>query len=369
MFYCAYNNGGVLCQATHRNRMKREDLYIRMPSKKDGTHEFIKKLGGDPEAVARRAGLEYFSTQTNIRYVPWTNFCRFFELSAQELDDPYFGLKWAMNIPKDLRNIGPAIYMGTIAKNMRHLLAMLTAYLKIYTNAIVFSYEEDVEANTVTGVVELHPLSPPSRQFCEHTLACTAEMGRRHVPDFKLIAVTFQYSAPKDISWYEKAFQCPVYFNADRNTLVTDRVYLGTEKMSPALKLIAPLLKSYIKWSVEKSPNSSQPMSQFVIATLPAIIGVGNSNIEAVATALQLHPKKLQRLLAEEGTSYSELLDRVRESLAERLLMETDISIDRVARTLDYSTARAFTTACKRWFDMTPTKYRDHIRDNSSAPY
>jgi len=91
-------------------------------------------------------------------------------------------------------------------------------------------------------------------------------------------------------------------------------------------------------------------------------MGTNNSDITALANALELHPKKLQRLLADEGNTYSEILDQVRISLTDRLLGETDMSINRIAKTLDYSTDRAFTAAVKRWHGMTPTKYRKHIR-------
>ena len=142
--------------------MKRKDLYIRYPSKKDGTYDFIKKMGGDPEEIARVADLALPDTKDKIRYIPWSNLCHFFELTAKELNDPYFGLKWALNIPQDLRNTGPTLYLGSIARNMRHLLNMLLAYLKVYTNGVTFSYEEDIELDTVTGIIAIHPLSPAS---------------------------------------------------------------------------------------------------------------------------------------------------------------------------------------------------------------
>ena len=342
--------------------MKREGLYIRVPSKKDGTYDFIKTLGGDPEAIARAAGFKPPSAKDKIRFVPWADLCRFFELAAETLDEPYFGLKWAMSIPEDLRNIGPTIYMKLISKNLRHFIDMMLPYLEVHTNGVAFSYEEDIEANTVTGICVIHPMSPPCRQYCEHILAIAAEMGRRYVPDLKLHSVTFQYSEPEDMSWYEKAFKCPVYFNADHNTMVTDRVYLDVEKTPQILKVTKPLLKTYLNWNAEKPPQSTNPISQLIISTLPLIMGANNSDITALANALELHPKKLQRLLADEGISYSEIIDDVRVNLATRLLGETDISIDRIAKTLDYSSDRAFTTASKRWFGMTPTKYRNHIR-------
>lgn len=340
--------------------MKRENLYIRYPSKKDGTYDFIKKLGGSPEEIARIAGLAQPDTHTKIRYIPWANLCHFFELTAQSLNDPYFGLKWAMNIPEDLRNLGPILYLGTTATNLRHFVNILTSYLKVYTNGFVFSHHEDVEVNTTIYEIAIHPLSPPCRQYCEHIMAMIAEMTRRYALDVELKEVTFQYSEPEDMSWYEKAFQCPVYFNADRNALVTDRGYLETDKMQWTRKVVKPLFNTYLKWNIDKNPYASNTVSQMIIETLPAIMGANKSDLTVVAKALDMHPKKLQRLLAEEGTSYSDLLDNVRSNLAVRLLVETDIGIDRIAKTLDYTTDRAFTAAAKRWFGTTPTHYRKY---------
>ena len=91
---------------------------------------------------------------------------------------------------------------------------------------------------------------------------------------------------------------------------------------------------------------------------LPSILGINRSDIINIAEILNLHPKKLQRILQYEGTSYSDVLDDVRKGLAERLLVDTDISIDRIAKMLDYSSDRAFTAAMKRWFGMSAITYR-----------
>lgn len=52
--------------------------------------------------------------------------------------------------------------------------------------------------------------------------------------------------------------------------------------------------------------------------------------------------KKLQRLLAQEQTSFSEILDEVRRSTACRFLEETAIPIQNIAGWLEYSGAPAF---------------------------
>ena len=81
-----------------------------------------------------------------------------------------------------------------------------------------------------------------------------------------------------------------------------------------------------------------------------------------VANILDISPKKLQRLLSEEGTKYSEILGNVRKGMAKRLLFESDMSIVHLAVSLDYSSTEAFNTACQRWFGVSPTQYRKDIR-------
>jgi len=192
--------------------MKRENLYIRVPPQKtDGTYDFIKSLGGDPEKIACESHMDKHADNNEIQYHPWEDLCHFFELTAKDLNDPYFGLKWALNIPSDLRNIGPTIFLGTIADNLRHFVETFIKHMKVYTNGVVFSFEDDFAQDNVIGHIDVHPLSPPCRQYCEHVMATIAVMGRRYVADFKLNFVTIQYSAPEDITWYEEAFGCPVF--------------------------------------------------------------------------------------------------------------------------------------------------------------
>ena len=59
--------------------------------------------------------------------------------------------------------------------------------------------------------------------------------------------------------------------------------------------------------------------------------------------------KRLQRLLDAEGTTVSAMLDRVCGNIARRMLIDSKISVERIAGLLDYSGTPPFTTAFKRW--------------------
>ena len=47
---------------------------------------------------------------------------------------------------------------------------------------------------------------------------------------------------------------------------------------------------------------------------LPEIMGVGDSGIIRMADVMEMSVKKLQRLLKQEGVTYSQILDNVRQS-------------------------------------------------------
>lgn len=82
--------------------------------------------------------------------------------------------------------------------------------------------------------------------------------------------------------------------------------------------------------------------------------------MNSVADSLGVHPKKLQRLLKDEGVSYKDILDDVRQAQAIRYLEDTDMAINKISRLLDYTSDTSFNTAFKRWFGMSSSNYREN---------
>ena len=84
----------------------------------------------------------------------------------------------------------------------------------------------------------------------------------------------------------------------------------------------------------------------------PGAIGVG---MDHVARELAVSTRTLRRRLAESGTSFQELLDEVREVLAQELL--ATLAVEDVALRLGYAEASSFIHAFKRWKGVTPAAY------------
>ena len=91
-------------------------------------------------------------------------------------------------------------------------------------------------------------------------------------------------------------------------------------------------------------------------------LSIGACTIENVSDALSLHPRRIERHLAQSGESYVSLRQSVKYEVAVRLLRETRLSVQEIADFLCFSSAANFATAFRRWNGVTPSAYRQRVR-------
>ena len=84
----------------------------------------------------------------------------------------------------------------------------------------------------------------------------------------------------------------------------------------------------------------------------------GESNIERVAAALNLHPRVLQKKLQQDGTSFRELLQQTRMEVSMRNLQHGQLSITDLALNLGYADVAIFSRNFKRWTGQSPRAWR-----------
>jgi AraC-like DNA-binding protein len=83
-----------------------------------------------------------------------------------------------------------------------------------------------------------------------------------------------------------------------------------------------------------------------------------DASIDAVARAMHMSPRTLQRRLDEEGARFSELLDSVRETLARRWLTEETRTLSEIGYALGFADLATFSRAFKRWTGKPPGAWR-----------
>ncbi|WP_186274127.1 AraC family transcriptional regulator [Mycobacterium kubicae] len=80
--------------------------------------------------------------------------------------------------------------------------------------------------------------------------------------------------------------------------------------------------------------------------------------IASVARQLAMSERTLRRRLAEENTTFRDLVEEVHRFLAEELLATGALSVEDVALRLGYAEATSFIAAFKRWTGTTPARYQ-----------
>ena len=184
----------------------------------------------------------------------------------------------------------------------------------------------------------------------EYAFGSAMRMSRivASAPDENPLLVRFQHSRPSDTSLHDAIFRCPLEFDAPHNEFVFERRLLDYPT-SGGLKHFKWLLDRYIRIRIRRMPIYDQSMTAMVTSAIRSILGSGLCSSQFVANSLGMSNKKLQRLLAREGISFSQILDDVRRVAAIEMLLESDAPISRIAGLLDYSAIPPFTAAVRRW--------------------
>ncbi len=85
-------------------------------------------------------------------------------------------------------------------------------------------------------------------------------------------------------------------------------------------------------------------------------------SIEAVAKAVGMSCRSMQRGLEQHGTTYSHLVDQVRCEIAKSLLDSDHKTIAEIAERLGYRDPSSFSRAFTRWAGTSPRVYRARHR-------
>jgi AraC-like DNA-binding protein len=95
----------------------------------------------------------------------------------------------------------------------------------------------------------------------------------------------------------------------------------------------------------------------------------GFPSLQVTARMLHMTPRTLHRRLVDEGTSFHELLEDVRRTIAVEHVKSGRFSIEEIAYMLGYSDLANFRRAFRRWESVSPSAYRAAQMDTGvSAP-
>ena len=219
-----------------------------------------------------------------------------------------------------------------------------------------------VEAQAEVAWIVYRPLNPDSPATRARALALLVFWTRQLrtlLNGLQLAGCRFIHSPPKRLMDYQAAFGCPLRFDAPDYALGLPKALIDAPlpQANPPLR---DLLRQHAESLLARLPSTS--VSARVVARLGEQLARGEPGRAALAGELGLSERTLQRRLAEEGSSYQQLLADTRRQLAERYLDEGSLSAADIAALLGYSEPSVFFRAFRHWTGLTPGEYRQRQR-------
>lgn len=311
--------------------------------------------GQDSNRIFREVGLDPGKLANPDARFPYEGMTRLWKRAAQVTHDPYFGIHvvhyWH---PTSLHALG---YSWMASDSLHDALRRMTRYMRIVSTVANATLQESNDA----FVLRFAPATAargtdPAHEALDAAFAALVYMCRTsYGEDFNPLRIATVRPRFTDPGPYLAYFRAPVEFSARENLIEFDKATI--EKSLPtANPQLARVNDAVITEYLARYDRSSTAMR--VRAVLTERLSSGRVSQRAVASALHMSLRTLQRKLEEEGTSYKTLLEETRRELARQYLRQQSISVNEVTYLLGFSEPSNFARAFKRWTGFSPSEFR-----------
>jgi AraC-like DNA-binding protein len=174
--------------------------------------------------------------------------------------------------------------------------------------------------------------------------------------DFSPLRVTFTHARDTGLREVHRLLRCPVEFAQTVDSWVLPQRILDLPIMSGDSYLLRVLTVHADELLTER--HSVTGLQSIVADQLISLLPSGESRAAVVAQRLNMSTRSFTRQLAKEGTTFGEILERLRQRLAFRYLADDRMSIKQIAWLLGYSQVGAFNHAHRKWTGTSPGRVR-----------
>jgi AraC-like DNA-binding protein len=326
-----------------------------------GYRRVVTRLGGDPAALLARRGLPPDALDDPDVWMPYAVLVDLLEDAARALGRPDFGLELAEHQGL-LAALGPAALIARHAEDVASTLGALGSWMTIaQTRAVFFDVDRLPSGDGRLRWRLRLPRRADSPQVNELNHAiCLRVLESLRGRSFRPREVRFVHAAPADRTRLHAVFGERLRFRAEHNEIRIAAADMDARNPHSDAAM-RELARGYVQRLGRRhgGPPDTVGRCADLIAQL---LSTRNCTLESVAEDLDLHPRTLQRRLAEAGTDFRTLLERERRTFAVQYLADPELPLVRVATRLGYADQPTFTRAFRGWFGETPAAMRRRLQ-------
>ncbi|MCW2857475.1 MAG: putative AraC family transcriptional regulator [Marmoricola sp.] len=319
-----------------------------------GYGELVHEIGGDPAALLNRFHIPVGIEEQEDAFISFEALVRLLEASAEELECPDFSMR--LSRWQGLEILGPIALIARNAQTVRDGLGAVARYLYVHSPALVLAAAPSPDATRLRFIFEVTEMSLPRlHQAYELAMANGARIVRLlGGAGANPATVSFLHGQLGPDASYAEALGCPVRFDQDWCGFEVP-VALADQPIDSADPQTARIATRYLE--AEYVP-SGVSLSDRVADLARRLLPTGACTAEVIAEQLAMHPRTLQRRLAEESARCQDVIDDTRRRQAAAYLAQPGLQLHQIAGLLGYSEQSTLNRSCRRWFGTTPRQYR-----------
>lgn len=270
-----------------------------------------------------------------------------------QLGDPAFGLRWGERAEATTFELVSDLVQH--ASTLRAGLSALLEFQRLLQDEPSFHVLEQGN-QVVIRHVHVPEATPQAKRFVsEVTLIQFYKLVCNFGVKVRPHRVSFAYPAPHYRAEYTRVFRGAERFDQEHTELAFDRALM--DALSPHRDDdVHSVLRSVAVRRMLQLTNSipyAQRTRELLVKHEPY-----RGNMEKSARALGVSARTLRRRLAEEGTTYEQVVSEAFAIIAKQQLANSQLSLQELSDMLGFSRPSGFHRAFKRWTGMTPREYR-----------
>lgn len=250
-------------------------------------------------------------------------------------------------------------YISKYSRDLRQVVENTIRFHRIIDPALTFCLRDTGNAASF----EVDWTDPSYARYHRRTefLMFAAIARMRALTQVKLypLEMRFQHEIGHHTADFEAICGFPVSFGAERMEIILPLSALDTAIPTYDPSLRAHLLEYGDRLLAERRlprQKTRAKVEGLITNTLPGRI----LQADEAAAHLALSPRTLARRLADEGTSYREIVEDLRCDLAQTFL-KNGMALSEISYALGYADQAAFSTAFKRWTGQAPSRFRTRV--------
>jgi AraC-like DNA-binding protein len=210
-----------------------------------------------------------------------------------------------------------------------------------------------------------------------------------HLPDLKAVAAIYDLAAanicglmrslcglnwnpsevhlsrmqPTNLRPYRDCFRAPIRFDTAETAVIFPSEWL----VRPPQKADQLYHRQIAAKARELHASMPESLSTRVRDLLRREVISNRCTAGSIAQSLNLHERSLNRRLRAEDTSFRELMNETRSAVSQHYLAGTGLAIADIATALGYGSTDAFDHAFRRWYGVSPSKWRQSSAKSSQS--